>query len=122
MSKDNSIRDRITGRKEAESLIELAEVDGKSPAFAKGFWRAMAIMAGGHHKEPEEKPVSPVMSDDESKRFEKRLMPFGMHMGKQMNAVPIEHLVWLHERNERLTRYLRSDRGQRRQEEIIGPD
>ena len=57
------------------------------------------------------------MTDDEAKRYESQLLGFGTYGASTWGDAPTSHLVWLHEQNEKLGAYLRSDRGQRRQED-----
>lgn len=69
--------------------------------------------------EPEVVPSLP-MDDEDAKRFEKALVSFGKHEGCPVGEVEIGYLVWLEERSgfsRNLNRYLRSERGQRRQSE-----
>lgn len=61
------------------------------------------------------------MTSDEAIKWSGRTkLDFGKHNGLQVDQVPIGYLVWLDENNEfahRLTAYLQSPVGQRRQEE-----
>lgn len=112
----SAVSDRIEGREYAEELLGLSEAGNRSEAFQMGFWRAVANIATEHHQTPSTKPQASTMSDDEAARFERRKIGFGRHADVTYGEVPIGYLIWLHGSSVELSKYLRSDRGQRRQD------
>lgn len=114
--KDQAIRDRVTGRDEAMSLIGLSEIDKRSKDVQQGFWRHMYQTGkdylGIKDPEPDKRPS---FDRQEALAFERRLVGFGKHYNETYSDAPIDYLIWLSEQNENLNKYLRSEIGQRRQ-------
>ena len=104
--------ERVAGTKYAKQLVELAELEDKSDDFVAAFWDSLNR---GSQPEKPKKLSRSRMSEDAANAFERELIGFGRHSTKTYREAPIEYLVLLHERNERLGRYLRSDKGQLRQ-------
>lgn len=53
------------------------------------------------------------MTDEESRKFDSEIMPFGKHKGSKISEIPLQYLVWLSEQpnfNNKLTAYLQSPR------------
>tara|TARA_Y100000310_G_C20232975_1_gene601123 strand:+ start:209 stop:595 length:387 start_codon:yes stop_codon:yes gene_type:complete len=60
------------------------------------------------------------MTDDESRRFGRTLIPFGVHAGVPVDDVPLGYLLWLESQPDfriSLSRYLASPRMQQEQPE-----
>ena len=118
----NKVKDptteRIAGRKYAEELLSLVEI--QSPDFALGFWRAIAKAAEENGQSSDgqagKDDLLP-MTDEEATYYERHeVLEFGMHRGKAYGEAPISYLVWLAESNLPLLKYVRSRRAQHRQE------
>lgn len=116
----DKIKARIAGRNHAVEVLGMIEIpDEHAESFCDAFWKAVKSFAEDRlpNTEKPERPSRPTMSDEEAKRFENRTIHYGEFSGRQYSDVPIERLVWYHEQSEQLGAYLRSEIGQRRQEE-----
>lgn len=88
MPDDATIKLRVEARKVACAAIALCmECSDECPTEdAKvAFWQAIRFAAEQHApaQQPEKKPlVFEPMTDEESRRFEQRTIPFGMHAGR----------------------------------------
>jgi hypothetical protein len=99
---------RIDGRIWAEEALE--GLEGESPEFAEGFWRAI------RRRSPKPSPIaSGAMSDEQAREFGKKHIRFGQHSGDRYDAVPLDYLEWLSDANAELARYLGSRRIQAEQ-------
>lgn len=108
----SDLEQRIAGRKEFETLRQLAfDFDGVNPAWLDGFARAAREFANQQLGSPD---TLVVMSEAEAMRYEARKITFGEYTGTLISEVPIERLTWYADAAVPLQAYLRSDRGQRR--------
>lgn len=126
MGLTQSTIDRINGKKLAESVMPfvLEEFEqfrtNYSDAFSEGFWGMIKEEAEKRLPPKETKkppPTRPTMTDDEAKAYERKLVGFGYHQDKTISDCPTDYLLWLNGQNENLGAYLRSERGQQRQDE-----
>jgi hypothetical protein len=101
---DQSDEDRMKGRLWAEELIE--DLGGESPDYCQGFLRAIKAALEQEQKEIDLK----AMSDEESKRFGNQIIEFGKYRGKRYDDVPLDYWQWLADENNKIQRYLRSQR------------
>lgn len=123
MNLSPTIRERIRGKQDAKSAMELLaeffpKFDGEPAAYVNGFWEAVVEEGLSHlPSKPSVEAVSrPKMSDDEATRFEKRKLGFGKHADETYGNCPTEYLLFLAARGEELSAYLRSRIGQQRQD------
>lgn len=109
--------ERVEGRKLAEQLLELADIDGRSDDFKVGLARHLRqytdCVLGA--------PVTElrVMTDAEAREFEKLSIPFGVNQGKNYKDVPIDYLTWVSDQGNNLAAYLRSSVGRKRIEDNV---
>jgi uncharacterized protein (DUF3820 family) len=116
------IPENITARKAAEDIngfMDMALNDVPSGS-ARVFFKTIAEHIPSRYLP--RSPASPLlpMSENDSKRFEKTLFPYGKHCGTKISDVPLDYLFWLDEQDDfrhTLRRYLLSDRVQREQKQ-----
>ncbi len=114
-----SIAENIKTRKAVEACYELVgeylQECELSPDALGQAWRRLGDMmdaAAGDKREPS---TDVVMSDDDAKRFGRRIVPFGRYSQdwgdpRRIQDVPLSYLVWLEEADDfrrDLTRYLK---------------
>jgi len=120
-----AIQANKAAREAAEAMADLMFDAGQELPLAvrRRYWEVLFLRTAewaGKIGEPH-RPVEPAprcegaMSDQEAKRFEQEVMPFGKHKGKAVVDVPLDYLFWLDgdEFRRRLPGYLLSDRVQR---------
>lgn len=101
MINDDVIKARVEARERAALLLELAAMSAnESPTEdAKlAFWAAVRICATKFAPLPvseRKQPVIEPMSDEESRRFEQKVMPFGMHAGLTIGCLAEYHPDYL---------------------------
>ena len=119
------VQSRVRAREAAVEIVflvraEMAEHAGCEDVFLDAIQTAFAVTS-----DPSQVVRDKPMGDHESADFEAgrgqmSRMPFGMHENKSIGDTPIAYLLWLDgepDFRRQLNRYLRSDRGQARQEE-----
>ena len=124
MTSDARIKANIVARDEARNAVELLEEEAQRHAEPIRFWGELIKLIREHLpglipdvEVMQDRP----MGDEEAEAFERESMKFGKHQDTQIGEVPIDYLVWMEEQDDfrrELNRYLRSERGQQRQEEI----
>ena len=112
---NQKILDSVEGRRFADEVLAFIEVDQESVEFREAFWLKFISLIPTP-PQVEESP-RPTMTDDEARRFERKPILFGIHKDLLHQEVPTGYLLWLNKESEELASYLRSDIGQRRQEE-----
>lgn len=114
MTEAATITANIIARQEAEEIVAFI---GEKP---QRFWEILAQHAASQlpPKPAEHKPEP--MSDDEAKRFEEMLLPYGKHARKPVHEAPCSYLLFLSEGDEfthQLRRYTASRYFAKRQDE-----
>lgn len=116
-SSSQAIGDRIAARKFAEQIMCIVdeELKDKSVHFKKSAWDQLHKIACAHTKCNETRP----MTEEESIRFDKVEVPFGIHNGKPVKDVELSYLEWIADQRfvDELRRYLDSDRIQEQRRE-----
>jgi len=112
-----AVKRNIEIRQAAELAFELvltvAEENGCRGS--RKFWEPVYVKVQNRLPKPEVKvkgKPSKKMTDEESKRFGKELIPFGEFQGKSIDEVPLDRLWWYADQTfvDDLRRYLQSDR------------
>lgn len=121
MKNMNKLEANIKGRHHAEDILAFlhATLSGLPEMSHRSFWDTIrkAIPPDPSSQHTVKHVGVPVMTDDEAAAYEKELCKMSAHSGRPMGEVPIGFLVAVGEHGRRLSAYLRSERGQRRQEE-----
>jgi len=112
-----TLKQRIIGRKEAEAAIELLrETSAKlSVAAMLAFWNSIRefLDAKGPNQELQANGYGP-MTDTEARDFGQTEMNFGKYAGHLMCDIPLGYLDWLLGKSEtdsiRLKRYLANEK------------
>ena len=112
---------RIQQRQSAEMIHELALTEASEKGFKSSslFWSKLSELIVSEivvwPEDPDNKPPLIKMTDEESKRFGRQLIPFGEFAGTRVDDVELERLVWYSEQTfiDKLRRYLNSDRIER---------
>jgi len=108
---DESDKQRIAGRKWAEETIETAMEEG--PDFMDGFVRQIRrVFAADLAKNDPD-----VMTREEAIAFEHEEIVFGKHKGFEWGEVDAGYIAWLADQNRQLSRYVRSELFQQRDQE-----
>ena len=124
----SAITAKVEARNAADVVHRLAmdeSLNHKNEACL-AFWRRMlenvcAVLPPEYHptRVVERGPHAP-MTDEDSKGFENKSIPFGKYIGQQISSVPLSYLCWLDDQPDfrrELNRYLRSERIQAEQEQ-----
>lgn len=105
----------IKARKEAEDLLVL--LDGQSERF----WLALRDLINKRFPKAESSSkIEKPMSEEEVKKFEKGVMPYGAHAGFSFGEIPTEYLVFIAEGNDltkEIRRYVKTKRFKQRQDQ-----
>lgn len=115
-SGSQSMRDRIEGAELAAEIVRLAEIDDVSLAKREGFFRGLKRLCDDNLPAPPKDDPRPVMTDEQAARFERQTVGFGRYAEHTWGEVPNSYIAWLHAQEIKLGAYLRSERGQRRQD------
>jgi hypothetical protein len=116
------IAENIAARKAAEELAELLGEEAIKHGDSDHFWEVIARILPSKYRPTKQEAIGPAMTDEESREFEMRPMPFGTHMNKQIRIVPLDYLLWLEEQPDfrrDLNRYLRNPQIQALQESEV---
>ena len=105
---DKETADRIAGRKWAEECLEFAF--DQSPDFVEGFRRQIKRVLAG------DLTPADTMTEQEAISFEAETIAFGKFSGSNWGSIPVEYIAWLADNSQRLLKYVRSDRFNRRKE------
>jgi 5-methylcytosine-specific restriction endonuclease McrBC GTP-binding regulatory subunit McrB len=96
MTDDEKIRDNIHARESAHEIAQLARLEsiGMRDGCRPRFWECLRDEIS---KEIPPPVVSTPrqMTDAEIREFGRSTMPFGVHLGKRIDNVPIDYLDWL---------------------------
>ena len=126
MTPENQIIvDKVQGRMYADEVNEyiIESLPDKSQEYVDAFWlKMLTYCCIPSNTEVNIKPTRPTMTDQEAKRFERKTITFGVHEGLSYRDVDTSYLLWVNGTAEELASYLRSDIGQRRQEEDASSD
>lgn len=93
---DQTIIDNKRGRESAYQIAELARLETipLSAVARSRFWESLRDEVA--KEVPAPVVVGPKqMNDAELREFGRSTMPFGVHLGKRIDNVPIEYLDWL---------------------------
>lgn len=111
-------RERAEANKRARELAEwLVETAGEQP---QRFWEHVRDLAQAKLPAPIVAAKDEEMSDLDARRFERHLMPRGIHAGVRVGDVDCEYLAWWSDSDEftrLLRKYVRSSRFRERQRE-----
>lgn len=119
------IHARCKARESAEALAELVVAEysalDSDPAEAFSAWIAgRLIQAGVIAAPPPAEPAVEPFTDEQSRWFGNRPMPYGKHAGSCIDQVPLDYLIWMAEQpddfKDNLRRYIKSQRIQQEQE------
>lgn len=94
---EQTILDNKRGRETAQEVAQLARLEtiAMSAQARARFWEQLQFEVA---KELPQAPVAAApkqMTDAEIREFGRSIMPFGVHLGKRIDNVPIEYLDWL---------------------------
>lgn len=115
-----AIRRRQQAREAARLVVELAEeVVSGAEADCREIVRGEILAALAAQHPPATAPAITPMRDEESRRFGRRLIPFGRYKGHRIDSAPLDYLLWLIDQNRQfiddLRRYCLSPRIQAEQ-------
>ena len=116
---NKKILDKVEGRRHAEELFGIIEIDEESVEFREAFWLKFISLIPIPPDVEVPKLKRPTMTEEEALRFERKPILFGTHKDLLHQEVPTGYLLWLSKESEELASYLRSDIGQKRQEEEV---
>lgn len=105
------IEDNKAQRMAAVEIFELVLETAQSFDDPSRFWEELRKRVGfGDEEEP--RKLKDKMTDDESRKFGRKPMPFGEYLGREIDHVPVERLEWYADQTfmRELRRYLRSNR------------
>ena len=112
------LEENKAAREAAEAIAVLVDEEARlhKDRFAKELVRLLYDL--GFLKQQSSTPARP-MTDVESKRFGKQLVPYRAFEGRRVDDVPLERLAWYADQTftDELRRYLKSDRVQREDRE-----
>lgn len=95
-------QDLIAGRKWAEEVLE--NLTAESEDFRFAFLRHMKSVFTTKEIDPG------AMTDEQSRRFGRNVLNFGVHRDKTYDECPLDYLEWLCDQNAELRRYIKSRR------------
>lgn len=115
---DNDVRDRIAGRKAAETIVLLATEEAAAFGYhgKTSFWYTLADALSKYLPQASPARQPEPMNDKAAQVFGQMEMKFGKYRGQPLDEVPVDYLVMLVDDNEwkqQVRRYLRSPRIQR---------
>lgn len=93
---DRQVLENKHGRESAHEIAQLARLEsiGMREGCRARFWECLRDEIA--KEVPAQVVVGPKqMNDAELREFGRSTMPFGVHLGKRIDNVPIEYLDWL---------------------------
>lgn len=105
-----TLEHNIAMRKAAEELVRYATAEyGRDERF----WEVLRNHAVSFAPLPPQPPATiEPLSDEDARRFGRRVLNFGVHRDKCYDDAPLDYLEWLADQNVQLIRYIRSRRVQ----------
>lgn len=96
MTDDEKIRDNIHARESAHEIAQLARLEsiGMRDGCRTRFWECLRDEIA-QEIPPPVVSTPRQMTDAEIREFGRSTMPFGVHLGKRIDNVPIDYLDWL---------------------------